>query len=648
MNKSRNKRNASIRTWSAMDLKNKWTRKLHPNISRSLPWDVLSQLVKGLSDDTKLPRERLADVIQHRDVSGLFDISTAFDVTEYTSPDLLIQDRLVVDIFSKYDFCDSPFNKRERAKLRFFEAEEMCREANIRIKRTQGAHDNEINLVIHAAKRRIDALLGEFNLDEMSEFSRFGPGASLCVSGAFTTEYFKLCEKNPTVSLDASIYAFTLLKYNPLWGAYLNGMNLSEVEGPFSLLNCNIDGLRLVNHNKVTFVPKNAKTERSIAIEPYFNIFFQLGIGAMIRKRLYAYGINLDSQENNQLKAKIGSQTGHLATIDFSMASDTVCIEGVRLLLPPTWYYHMANLRSKTYIMEGKGKPRPFNKFSTMGNGYTFELETLIFYSIAHASCEALGIDPCDLTVYGDDVILDTRAVDLFIKVCTFLGFKINEEKSFWTGRFRESCGEDFLNGISVRPVFCKELRTTQHVASLANRLAALNRAVGPGSRINDNVDNVVALLHTRIPRDVARQIVGPPSENVDGYIHTTSLQQLAASDLVKWNPRLFAWEHPIVRFVAKSYRRQNDAVTLYANMSLAGRPKAIPSRQEALVNALDSLFFRNPRVYRNVDGHLMHNRMQRDVREYFNERTPLEITGRDIGSYVLGTAVFWDHTLIS
>jgi hypothetical protein len=57
-----------------------------------------------------------------------------------------------------------------------------------------------------------------------------------------------------------------------------------------------MSSLELRNSSKVRVVPKNAKTDRTICIEPDLNIFVQLGIGAVIRERLKAYGLDLNTQ----------------------------------------------------------------------------------------------------------------------------------------------------------------------------------------------------------------------------------------------------------------------------------------------------------------------------------------------------------------
>lgn len=621
------KKSSTLVEWSRTDLVNKWQSNLPEAQARALPWDLLKVLVGDLSEDTQLPKQRFNDCIRSQDVGELLSITKNLDVSTYTSADLLLQDRLVVELFKKFDFADSPFNKREKAKLRFFEAEERCRETNFRVGRHLNISTKQ-NAVIHRAIRSIERILGEFNLTEMLDYSRFGPGASLCCKGAYTTEYYKLSTAKPTVSVEAYPYAEALLNSDFDWLGSLNGIHSFSIAGPFSLFGRKTaDVLTVVKANKVTFVPKNAETERSIAIEPYFNLYFQLGIGAMIRQRLFQHArINLDSQTRNQILAMKGSITGLLATIDFSMASDTIALEVVRLLFPPSWFKHLDALRSKNYRMGGFSPFRYYEKFSSMGNGFTFELETLIFYALARASCEELGVSFEDVSVFGDDVILPTICCELFTDVCDFLGFKVNEEKSFTSGNFRESCGEDYLKGFRVRPVFCKELRTVQHVASLANRLSELNHSVGSGSRVNDMLHNAVSLLHSRIPRDVRKLVVGPPSENVDGYIHTRDIGALTASPLVKWNRDLYCWEFPCIQFRATEHEHRNDAAALWVKFGLAVRRRPIPL-ERMLIGGLKAL---------------EHKFRVQDFSDIVNGKAPRVITGRKVGKLVLGSMAVW------
>lgn len=606
--------------WSEKDLINKWVREYPLDTQASLPWDVLSVLVKNLSSDSKLPVPVLLEAIRLRDVAGFFLVCSNLDVTEYTSPDLLLQDRLVSELFSKFNFLNSPFNRRQKAELKFAEAEVMCRETNARLRHLHTA-DNVIQAVLHSTSREISGILGSFDLNEMLESSRFGPGSTLCVKGPYTTEYFKLCEKSPSVSSSAFPYAEALIEHDLMWKAYLMGVPPHLVTGPFSP----IDGLgvelSISDYNKAAFVPKNAKTDRSIAIEPYFNVFFQLGVGSMIRKRLRARGINLDSQVRNQELACEGSINGHLATIDFSMASDTISRATVCELVPEEWVNHLHRLRSSHYIMDQR-KPVQYEKFSSMGNGFTFELETLLFFSVAVACCKYLDVDTKDISVYGDDVILPVQACDLFSKVTSYLGFRINDDKSFASGLFRESCGKDYLKGHLVRPVFCKELRTVQHVVSLSNRLSELNNSVGDDSRLSAMLSNAVSFCHSLIPSDVRKLVIGPPSEDVDGYIHQRDISAFAGSPLVKWNRKLFAWEHPIIHFRPKKINRRDGAVSLWLNNSL----KTVS--QEQMCSRL---------LLSSIRGHVPFR-----TSDFQKEVIPREITGRKIGDYFFAQRLVW------
>lgn len=249
-------------------------------------------------------------------------------------------------------------------------------------------------------------------------------------------------------------------------------------------------GFRHASGNRVTFVPKTALTDRSIAIEPRMNIYAQLGLGALMRARLKRAGLNLDDQGPNQALAQKGSRDGTVATIDLSSASDTLARELVVELVPEPWLNAMDWCRSKSGRLVDEGgvvTSFRYEKFSSMGNGYTFELESLIFWALATGVCEHLRLtkEKCALTrAYGDDITVPTEAVDLLKETLAFCGFTVNPRKSFSQGVFRESCGADFFNGVNVRPYFQKEFVTdVQGLYRLANglRRVAYRRNLGNG-----------------------------------------------------------------------------------------------------------------------------------------------------------------------
>ena len=101
-----------------------------------------------------------------------------------------------------------------------------------------------------------------------------------------------------------------------------------------------------------------------------------------------------------------------------------------------------------------------------MGNGFTFELETILFRTLMKV------ITNYDVRVFGDDIIIDSGSAPLALKVLEWAGFRINEKKSFCEGPFRESCGGDYFEGVAVRGHFLEEIPDApQNWVALANGL---------------------------------------------------------------------------------------------------------------------------------------------------------------------------------
>lgn len=221
---------------------------------------------------------------------------------------------------------------------------------------------------------------------------------------------------------------------------------------------------QIVNGNRACMVPKTAKINRMISIEPSGNSFAQQSIGRFLRSKLKAVGIDLDNQGHNQ-HAAFCAAADDLATLDLEMASDTLSVECVRLLLPPEWFKLLSALRSERTLIQGKWVY--LDKFSSMGNAFNFELETLIFWAICK-SCS-----PEDrVLVYGDDIIVGQQYADEVMKSLTWFGFRINREKSYVTGPFFESCGKHYHTFDDVTPAYQKTpVKTISELIRFHNRL---------------------------------------------------------------------------------------------------------------------------------------------------------------------------------
>lgn len=342
-------------------------------------------------------------------------------------------------------------------------------------------HALELNTLLYEVSYEISKMLGDVpTFDELN--FEFGPGACINVPKAGATTANKLNVARPTCSK-------SLLKHVP---------RLAEQMPHLAPL---LDRIECVPA-RLDFVPKNSKIDRPIAVEPWLNTMFQKAIGERLSYDLRRFAhIDIRDQTLNKRAAKYGSLTGEYATIDLSSASDTICYELCRQVLPDEWFELLCSARSSE--MTFRGITVPCAKFSSMGNGFTFPLQTMIFHAIGRVACKRVGLGHSVLhTTYGDDIIVPTGAFGEMITCLQLLGFRPNSNKSFGSGRFRESCGGDFVDGIDTRPVYAKDFAPYRLLFRLYNRYSCpvIRRAV-------------MSLIPPRI------RIYGPPLYG-DGHLH--------------------------------------------------------------------------------------------------------------------------------
>lgn len=380
-----------------------------------------------------------------------FDYEADFSVNDF------LYARQIHGFFSKYEKLPLGVDKRAVAIETFLSAEQKCRETN-RILRFGHPPSQErgVEQVLYTAQRKIARILGD--VPNFGDFNFcFGPGANTNVRGTHSSPRFKLGA--PLVcSTELAITAGTFLEEVPHWVA---AHAHTESETTWLVHVTTAPGV-------VTTVPKNAKTHRTIMIEPLLNSFFQKGIGQYVRQRLQLFGVDLQDQSRNQKLACQGSYTGSLATIDLSSASDTMSTGLVAMLLPLVWFNLLSRLRTGDAVMPD-GSCLSLAKFSSMGNGFTFELESLIFYALAASCVEVLSLDQRDVSVYGDDIIVPVESYGLLKTVLEYVGFVLNTDKSYMSGPFRESCGADYLHGIDIRPYYQKDSVSGRTLFSLHN-----------------------------------------------------------------------------------------------------------------------------------------------------------------------------------
>lgn len=355
---------------------------------------------------------------------------------------------------------------------KFLSAEHKCSRINQRFKARRNQNRGVREHELHQMRHFISYVIGcEPRIDAIMQNATFGPGASIGVSRS-TNFARKLLAEKWSVTPGAFTIGYVAMMNNVHFRSVIipEHAPFTSGDGDYALERERYrEKASIVSHNKITFVPKTAMTHRTIAIEPLINGFIQKGIDISLRHCLKRVGIDLSDQSRNQDFARQGSKPGDLdpfCTIDLSSASDSISIELCREILPPDWFYLLDSTRSKEY--ELKGTRYSYHKFCSMGNGFCFPLETLIFA----AACSAVGAGRpgIDYLVYGDDIIVRKSAYEPLVSLLGYLGFKINMEKTFSEGPFRESCGADWYEGEDVRPFTLDfDLSQTQNIFKVLN-----------------------------------------------------------------------------------------------------------------------------------------------------------------------------------
>lgn len=434
-----------------------------PELLKNVATDLYEQLNTPISLSCEI-------LLRYGELEQL--VRKAVSSQDYLFSSKFADDYQAVSFLKKAPLVIAGVDPEANASKKFEEAEEACRQTNARIRSFISAPSRVSRAtrnVIVTAMAKINEVLGPtVPCREWLYACRFGPGSFNHPGVRGLTSLYDKLQVRPSVSPDMVGLGAHLIMSQPHWARSVTD---SETVGFWPIVN--ESDLDVIPGNRVTFVPKTAVTHRAIAIEPLVNIYAQLGLGATIRRRLKRRGIDLDDQSANQRAALKGSRDDSLATIDLSSASDTVAKELVRLLLPEGWFSALDICRSKVGLYQDKWIR--YEKFSSMGNGYTFELETLIFWSLCLGVCSELGLNTDEVLVYGDDIVIPTAAYGLLEEVLTFCGFTLNREKSFASGPFRESCGKDYYGGFDVRPFFVKEIPDEiQSLFRLANGIRKL------------------------------------------------------------------------------------------------------------------------------------------------------------------------------
>jgi hypothetical protein len=387
-------------------------------------------------------------------ISHVFDLETGRYIDDKTisaaDKSVFIESiRQICLVFKKIEIACTP--EREQASIcSFIEIEHSLQSFSLRQEDTD-SFESVSSVLWHN-------LISSFELKDC--IPRHGPGATS--EGISGNQKYSWRE-----------WADRLEPYFPLVD---NGFPLGIPESSKELEQVTILSTENERPVRVVQVPKTLKSPRTIAIEPCCMQFAQQGIRDVLYKGIESYWltrghVNFRDQSINQEIALASSKDGRLATIDLSDASDrvprTLALSMFRS--NPDFRDAIDACRSNSAQLPNGDVISPLFKFASMGSALCFPIEAMYFYTVcvvALLRAHSLPATPRnvykvtrDCYVYGDDIIVPTDDASIVLDYLRKYNCKVNANKTFVSGSFRESCGTDAFAGYEVTPTYLRQLR---------------------------------------------------------------------------------------------------------------------------------------------------------------------------------------------
>jgi hypothetical protein len=258
----------------------------------------------------------------------------------------------------------------------------------------------------------------------------------------------------------------------------------------------------------------------------------QLAAGSYISSALSCVGLNIPTQQQkNKFLAKLGSVSNDLCTIDLKSASDLISPALIFTLWPSIWFNLFWQIRSPEIEFLPK-MWRKCNMISTMGNGFTFPMMTLTLLGLVYGvirknrGCRNLRVDYATVGVYGDDIICPSLYFDELCYTLTGCGLKVNTDKSYVKGPFRESCGGDYYEGVDITPFYIESLQYDPEI------YVAINKSIHWACRHGVQIPRLLAYLKSLLS---SRPLIVPewedPSSGVLSLYPSRSYDYLAIEE---------------------------------------------------------------------------------------------------------------------
>jgi hypothetical protein len=230
--------------------------------------------------------------------------------------------------------------------------------------------------------------------------------------------------------------------------------------------------------SRTIFVPKTASKLRTISMEPCSLQYIQQGVMYELydfidRHPYLGCRVRLRDQGQNQVLALEGSKYCTYSTVDLSHASDSVSWNLVRSVFrsTPRLYKWLVATRSTRTLLP-TGVVHRLEKYAPMGSALCFPIECILFAAMAEYAlgqcCTCRKSDFPIYSVYGDDIVIPTKAVGVLVRVLRLCGFTVNTRKTCLTGIYKESCGKEYLGGSDITPLYYRTPFYSGHVSPSA------------------------------------------------------------------------------------------------------------------------------------------------------------------------------------
>ena len=443
---------------------------------------------------------------------------------------LYASDIQLVKLLAKYPFEGAEAKARTVAVEKLLNQEVLNARTNYRW--ATANFDEAERRLIEEVNVQLEQILGPAPTpDEVLSNAAWGPGTveGYSFGGTETGPEMKFAARQ-TCTPNLVPVSQLVVDYYPAWKSQCDSMGRHN-------------WLSVVSGDTLFTVPKKFEEHRCAMKQPSLNIWLSRGVGVTIRKRLQSRsGLDLLHQQAvNKELARIGSATGVFATLDLTSASDSNCRTVLRSVISPEWFAWCYSTASREFRFNtaAPGDPatyqtQQYQMMSSMGCGYTFELETAVFLAICRSVVPAVyatsshgtsyietprGVEKVEkrivrktyphIGVNGDDIIVPTAYATKVIEALVLFGFTINKQKSHYSPGpgFRESCGGDYLNGVPVRPLYItKRLENGAAIVTLANRvLEVATESCQTFRGFNNRGADWYFGLHTRLVGNIPR-----------------------------------------------------------------------------------------------------------------------------------------------